>query len=362
MIDGSLYHSIYLIVVIILTIGCSNRYASYPAERIGRQEKSSQIGLAVLAVAFILFIGLRPPHRSFVDMNNYIAFYDAEQAGHSVFRFNPDTENLLFDNLFSYLAVNDFEITLFFAIIAAIYFGGTAWALARLFPKDAFYAYVVFLAAFSTFSYSTNGIKAGAAAAIFLVAFSYRDKVWLSLLIALLSWCFHHSMYVVVAAYAVTLLLKNPKYYLGFWLVCIVLGLLHLNPFAQQMVELSDERGGRYLTASYEWGGKTGFRLDFLLYSSFPVVVGYYAIFMHKVKDALYSNLFNLYVLCNSLWILVMYVPFNNRIAYLSWFLYPVVLVYPLFKIRFIPRQYSMLNKVVWIQLAFLLFMSLIYY
>lgn len=306
---------------------------------------------------------MRPAHRAFVDTNNYIQYFDFSKAHNSGFKFDPTAENLIFDNIFSYLAINDYSIELFFVFIATVYFGCMAWALIRMFPQDAFYAFVIYLAAFSTFSYGTNGIKAGAAAAVFLVALSYRSKIWLSLLIAMLSWGFHHSMHMVIVAYAITFWIKAPKIYLFIWFICILCGMLHINPLLNIMTNLTDERGAQYLTTmNDQWGGKVGFRLDFLIYSACPIIVGYYTIFKRKIQDRIYVNMFNLYVLCNSLWVLCMYIPFNNRIAYLSWFLFPIVLVYPYFNIRFLNHQYIALNKVAWAQLGFTIFMFAIYY
>lgn len=363
MLDGSNHQLIYLIIVTILTYICSRRYRLYSDNRIEHSGKESYIPLFVLCVCLILFIGLRPAHRVFVDMNNYVEYYNNIQTHSSGFEFDYEAENILFDNMFNFLAVNNYSIDYFFLIMSLIYFGCISWALIRLFPQDSFYSFLIYLAGFSTFSYATNGIKAGAAAALFLVAISYRSKIWLSLLIALISWGFHHSMYMVIACYAITFFVKQPKYYLYFWIVCVLLGLLQLNPFAEIMVELSDDSGAAYLTASDdEWGGKTGFRSDFLLYSAFPILIGYYVIFKRKIHDRIYLDIFNLYLICNSLWVLCMYVPFNNRIAYLSWFLLPIIIVYPLFQTKFISNQYDILNKIVWIHLGFTIFMYAVYY
>ena len=46
----------------------------------------------------------------------------------------------------------------------------------------------------------------------------------------------------------------------------------------------------------------------------------------------MYSYLLNSYILCNSFWVMMIRASYSNRFAYLSWFLYPVVLAYPLLK------------------------------
>ena len=123
--------------------------------------KDEPIGKLPIFMAFlILFIGLRPESYVFVDMMNYIetyhAFYENTQ-----FVWDWTTENFIFDNIFAYIGSRNLGTSFFFVIIAAIYFGCAYWGIRRLFPRDTAIAYLTFLGAFSTFSYATNGIKAG---------------------------------------------------------------------------------------------------------------------------------------------------------------------------------------------------------
>jgi hypothetical protein len=146
----------------------------------------------------------------FVDMVNYNVFYDATFG--KDFSFKNNTENLLFDNLFNFLASNRYEITLFFVVIAAIYFGCMYLACKKMFPRDSFFAYIIYLAAFSTFSYATNGVKAGAAASLFLCALAYRnDRWWKSWIFLALSLGFHHSMILPIGSYIACSVYKNTR-------------------------------------------------------------------------------------------------------------------------------------------------------
>ena len=58
-----------------------------------------------------------------------------------------------------------------------------------------------------------------------------------------------------------------------------------------------------------------------------------------------------------------MYAEFTNRIAYLSWFMYPIVLIYPCYAIK--DKLHPLVlnrQKIVLCHLAFTLFMDLVYY
>lgn len=364
MIAAQLYFSVYLAVVIILTIVMSLQYSKYPNSRLQHQQKLTNIGGYLWPVIFTVFIGLRPISYLFVDMVNYNTFYLTFSYGKQ-FHFTWDTENFIFDNLFNWLGSNFYEITIFFLIIATIYFIGTYVALRKIFPQDSVYAFIVFLAAFSTYSYGTNGIKAGAATAIFLCAAAYYRKPLICVLLMFLSLGFHHSMLVPIAAFVISYFFKNFKWHLVIWCITVLIALAHITYFQELFASLSgdDTVATNYLAnESSNWGGKTGFRLDFVLYSSLPIVIGYYAIIAHKFKSRGYSIFLSTYTLSNAVWMLCMYASFTNRIAYLSWFMYPVLIIYPFLEKEFIPRQYSMLNKVVWLQLLFLLAMNFIYY
>ena len=107
-----------------------------------------------------------------------------------------------------YMASKMIPIEMFFLIAAFIYFGCMLIACLRLFPKDQLLALLCCLVAFSTFAYGTNGIKAGMAASIFLVALAYHDKIFISIPIALVSFGMHHGMKLVVVAYLIVLFVK----------------------------------------------------------------------------------------------------------------------------------------------------------
>ena len=115
MIPATYYSSIYLFIIMLFTIfqvvHCNNRF--YNKHRISE---------LFLLFFLILFIGLRPASGVFVDMMNYIGFYIHLEG--SSFIFNPDAENKIFDNLFTYIAAHSMGYTIFFFFFSIIYFTG----------------------------------------------------------------------------------------------------------------------------------------------------------------------------------------------------------------------------------------------
>lgn len=353
---GEYYQPLYLTVVTILTFIQFSRYQKGSIKR-----NNNELFSLIFSVATSLFIGFRPDWYGFTDSRNFIRSIES-LAGYD-FSFTLDTDNILFDNLLVWIGCNSLGWALFFLIIAFIYFVGMWVACKKMFPQDTLAAYLVCLAAFSTFSYATNGIKAGAAASLFLIAIAYQDKKVISIIFLLLSLGFHHSMVMPIAAYILAIIHRNPKTYFFMWIACVFIALLHITFFQSLFAGMTDEQGAGYLMSSgTNWGGREGFRADFVLYSSMPVIVGWKAIFKRNIRSSRYNFLLSLYLITNSIWMLCMYANFTNRIAYLSWSMYPVVLIYPFLNENFGNNRYRTFSYVMLLHLLFTLFMVIVYY
>lgn len=343
MINAEYYKIVYLTIVSVATFFACQRK---------NDTKYSRAEAYILCMFLIVFIGFRPIHKAFVDT---LGYYEA-WALSDWYGFDFGAQNLLFDNIYIYIGALGFDISWFFLLIASIYFGTMLAACQKLFPNNTLLSFLVCLSAFSTYSYSTNGIKAGAAASIFLLAVAYRDKLFISFLLVLISWGFHHSMQLPVVAYCLTLFFKNKNWYFYGWLFCLLMALGHVSFFQNFFAGITDESGAGYLTSD-KYNTIKGFRIDFIIYSSMPILMGYFVKYKYKMEEKIYDIMLNIYLVCNGIWMLCMYAAFTNRIAYLSWFMYPIVLLYPCFTIT---DQYHPLvvnrNKIVVLHLAFTLF------
>ncbi|MDO4462735.1 MAG: EpsG family protein [Bacteroidia bacterium] len=320
------------------------------------------IGSLILCVFLVFFIGFRPHSNAFGDTANF-----AREWGRTSWEgWTWDTENVIFDNLFVYWGTIFDDVTPIFLLCSAIYFSCILIACRKLFPANTLMIFLIYLAAFSSFSYGTNGIKAGAAGAIFLVALAYRTNLVVSIPLVLLSLGFHHSMQMPIAAYIITLVLKNKDWFFYGWLFCLAMAVLHVTFFQELFAGLSDSSGAGYLsndTTAEVQRAKSGFRIDFIVYSAMPVVMGYFVKYKYQLKDTLYDILLNMYLTTNGVWMLCMYAEFTNRIAYLSWFMYPLVLVYPCYAIANERHPLVQNRKAIVLgHLGFTLFMTLIYY
>lgn len=361
---ASLYQYFYLIIVIIMTFSIMSSYCGCGYIKTANQNISNRTGLFFTALCFIMAIGLRPMSRYFVDMLNYNTDYIVFHYG-TPFTFNWNLDNFLFDNLFAWMGSMMFDIRLFFLLIAAIYFGCMAWACAKIFPYNSLLAFVVYLGAFSTFSYGTNGIKAGAAASIFLLALAYRKNKLLVVFFLCVSLGFHHSMMAPIVAFVMAYFYRKPKVYLWGWIVCLILAAAHVTYFMSLFSGYTDEQGAGYLAAGRLQEGVSGFRPDFILYSAVPIFVGYNLIKKKYIESDFYNFLWCTYTMTNCVFLLCTYGTFINRIAYLSWLMYPIVLLYPFVNTDWAEHPKTSnryLKYAVYGHLAFTVFMAFVYY
>lgn len=308
----------------------------------------------LIAAILVLLIGTRPVQVG-SDTTQYIQEYGYLLNNEWSFVWN--TENKLFDNLFALFASFGLSIRCFFLFVAAIYFFCMNITCRKVFPENQEIAFVSCLVAFSTFSYGTDGIKAGVGAAVFLVAVAYHERFWFSFLLAFVSIGLHHSMFLAVIAYALARCVTNMKlYYLG-WLMSVLIAAAHIGFFQTFFARfVSDKAQGYLLGKSF----LTGFRPDFILYSSIPVLIGYLMCFKRNLIDAGYELWLRIYLTTNSVWMLCMYASYTNRIAYISWSMYPIVLLYPYYRLN--EGSINTRKKVVKYHLLFTLFMVFVYY
>lgn len=362
MIVAELYHTVYLLLVTFFSLVWFSKYNNRVGSSFVRPSTSNYTAGVSIAVVLALFIGTRPISPVFPDMPQYVGIL--ERYGGIPFTFDYNADNLIWDNMLLYFASIRLSPIIYYVMIASFYYLGSFFACKRLFPRDYVAAFLVWAVAFSTFSYGTNGLKAGTAATFFLLALSYRKNLKVCLPLAFLSWGIHHSMFVPLLALFVTIIYRKPKYYFYFWLFSIVIAAAHITVFQNLFAGFSDEKGAGYLTAESgdDYAYLTGLRLDFILYSAMPVLMGWYAVNKMKVQSLIYNTLLCMYLLCNGVWALCMYASFTNRIAYLSWFMYPIVLIYPILNEQWFGNRYRTFSKIAWLHLGFTLAMHFIYY
>lgn len=333
-----------------------------------RRGNKDYIIALVIAVVFAFWIGGRPiSGYYFGDTSNYAYSYYLMRGS----MFLPsDSDEWLWYRLM-YICSQVMDVSAFFTLVDIGYFGLTLWACRRLTPNNVLVSFLFCLGAFSFFTYGVNGIRNGLACSIILLMLSFitgnkREKI-VAAALAFIAFNIHRSTALPILMSALSLLyIRNFKTAYIFWILSIFISLVAGGAVSSIFVGLGfDDRLQSYMvsTPKEDVFSHTGFRWDFLIYSMMPIVLGYYIVIKRGIRDRKYELLLNTYTLCNAFWVMVIRASYSNRFAYLSWFMYPVVLAYPLLKLDIWDEQQGKyLKNIMLAHVGFTWFMSTIYW
>lgn len=332
---AKLYHPIFLILSAILTI----YYYSQLQQGIGLNNKKRGYGIMLFyAIAFIIVVGLRPVSGFyFGDTGNYAVGFEHLQ-GTPFF----DVEDERIFHYLTWFCAQTVDVHVYFLIVEILYIVPVLIACKKISPTNPEVMMLFFMTAFSFFSYGTNGIRNGMACSLVILAIAYASdkrligKIIAALLVFIAYGC-HKSTVLPIASMIVCLFFKNTRLIIYFWILSIGISLVAGGSVEAFFTSLGfDDRMSEYSSSNVDESlfSSTGFRWDFLLYSAMPIILGWYAIFKRGIVSEKYSYLLNIYILCNAFWVMMIRASYSNRFAYLSWFIYPIVLAYPLLNFK----------------------------
>lgn len=353
-----IYPTIYNCLVFGLCMIVVMRNYSVEDNTIIYAKPSLPIPAILLTLFLIVFLGTRPSSFVFGDSyfyehtyNNYVDDYE----------FPNLNSEWLWNNMNTLSKNLGFEVHDFFLVVTVLYFGLMLLCCWRLFPNNTWIAVLFFFDSYSCYTYGVNGIRNGLGTSIVLLAVTFlTEKDWrkfVSIPLMLIVYGIHHStMLPSAAALTAAFVIKEPKYAIRFWIASIFISLTMGNAVGDFFASLGfDDRMSSYFqgqedTVTMSKFSDTGFRFDFLLYSAMPVLMAWYVTVKRNFKDRAFNIIANTYILANAFWVMVIRASYSNRFAYLSWFIYPLVIAYPLLRMNIWEDQD---RKTAWILLAY---------
>lgn len=362
--DPSLYYPVFIYSLLLLTIGYSVSISKYGTSLIQRNT-NQPLGLIYIFL-FVLLVGLRPiSGYYFGDTANYAQSYNLFANG--IQQYAPDSKEWFFEWLM-YHCSQIMGVHGFFLVVEVLYILPVLWACKKLVPNHALLLFIACMGAFSFFSYGTNGIRNGMACSLIIAAIActqgnLRQKI-LGGILAFLAFNIHRSTVLPIACVLATFFIKDTRVILGWWIASIFLSLVAGGPIEAFFTGLGfDDRMESYSSENIDASAfsSTGFRWDFLLYSAMPIWLGYYVVIKRRIWDHKYLLLLHTYILCNSFWVMMIRAAYSNRFAYLSWFLYALVLIYPCLKLPIWKDQGKKAALIIMGHLGFTFFMYLLY-
>lgn len=321
-----IYFNVLLLAVIIESLlKVSIRNVNAPTDK-----KNFNVGIFILVIILSVILGFRPGSTSFGDTQLYQYNYEYQEF--------PNEDEPIFNLIGKVCYSLGLPTGLYLSIIAFLYIYLPLLFLNK-YSRAQWLSLLMILASFSFLGYGVNGIRNGLSLSILIYSFIFVDVKgktrWIQLFICyFIAIGIHKSSMLPISCMLISILfIKEPKVAMILWALCIPLSYIAGSNISKLFLGLGfDERLDQYLVGGFF---TTGFRWDFILYSTIPILLAYYIIYFKKVPvDRVYSILVNTYILSNALWIIIIKSSFSNRFAYLSWFLYPIVLVYPLLRFK----------------------------
>ena len=362
--DASLYQPLFLWITALWTVLYGFRsFGSYGYTI--QIEKTYFLFPFLISLVFVFWIGGRPVSYMFGDTVNYALSYSIMPTEGEV---NPDLKSeWVWGGLMLLCKQSGFDIHAFFTIVEAGYILSVLWAVKRFMPTNTALGMLFVFTSLMFFTFGTNGLRNGLACHILLLAMSFffADKYIIGGVLCLVALGIHRSTMLPIAGMLVArFMLKDMKYAILFWIGSILVSLAVGDAATNFFASLGfDDRMSSYNTAEYaNQFSQAGFRWDFLLYSSFPILMGWYVCVKKKIKDDWYKTLCITYCLCNAFWVLVIRAAFSNRFAYLSWFMYPIIIAYPLVNLPIWDDQDRKTAMILFAYCGFTLFMQTIYW
>lgn len=372
-----LYNSVNIYIIFALCVYAYLNYSNMHNEALLYSNSRSISIIHFYILIFIIVVGLRPVKGCFADMRAYTwSFESVIQCGGVDYAMSLSKEWIW--ATYVYILGNLGGIHLIFFATTLCYVLFNYLAIYRLFKYRRDVALLFLFGFFSFFAYATNTIRAGLAMSLVLLALTFLinfnknniKSIVPGIVLCMIAFGIHRSSLLPIASFVLVFTcLRNTKLNIKLWIICVFVSLVigaGLQETVMNMVMSSDFQDQRIVDYMGRQADdtflRTGFRWDFILFSSLPILVGIYVVFIKKVQDETYSLLLNTYIIANAFWVLINRAAFSDRFAYLSWFMFPIVIAYPFLKINIEQNQASLMCKLLLAVSGFTLFMNVAYY
>lgn len=338
MLSAEYYKPFFIHIVLFMVLWTTSGIKLFPAKR--RNDV-----MLIVVFFLIVFIGLRPLSEVFTDMRVYTRSFNLNSFKGRHGEYTWEFLMYLFHQL-------HLDVTSWFLFIAFGYVGLIWKACARIFRKRAWLGMIYFLSSFTFLNYGTNVLRNGLALSLILFGISilirpkYKSK-WVNytyvIVIYLIAFGIHKSSILPALSSLIAFNLKNVRISFSVWIVCLLISYFVSDYTELLFTELDfDDRLESYLSnaPNADKFSHVGFRFDFLAFSVVPLILAYF-IKKKVVLHLTYVHLLNTYLLSNSFWLLCIKANFSDRFAQLSWFMYPLLLLFPLiyYKVKN-PKKY----------------------
>ena len=255
---------------------------------------------------------------SYLDADNYYREYNRELLWGKIQLF-----------LSSVLMKNETLYWLFYTFFYCISYYVVS---KKYFPNEyAGYFVLCVVGCLGFVSYGSNTIRAGFGIALLLLAYCTDNKILKICLSVIAIGCQMSMLLPVVGYFFSVYVIKKYRWCECIWLMSLVI--TSMTSVVSDVMTLFSGLDARIEEMSNFDGTSdvynVGFRYDFLIYSLIPILIAKYNIWNFIKESPTYYIVYKTYLLVHAVWQLLIRIPYTDRVAYLSWFLIPFLLLYP---------------------------------
>ena len=279
----------------------------------------------ILLLFFVIIVGSRSfDHPG--DTGNYLQLF--RTLGNTdlfvtINEFRIEKGFLLLTSILGELIFDERFFLLSVAILQAIlwYICFYKWVESR----NVLLSILIFISLFASYNLGLNVLRQGIAIPLSFIGlkFLFDRKVTAGFIIILLAALFHKSVLLMLVGWLLTIDRINVKYYFILLFVCTLLSILGvfsgLVDFIRSNVDSYRHLVGDYALERYN----VGFRLDFWLFSIFPILLYYVVKDTEKYK---YFKIVKFYSLIFSVFVIMFAIPYSDRVGLYTWLMFPILL------------------------------------
>lgn len=289
----------------------------------------------------LLLIAYRPIGESgFADTAMYIEFFEKSKMENIIY----PTKDIGYGFL-NYLCSKLFSVRAYFVFLSFLGGGIAYFIFDKMDKKNRWLFLGLYYVGIFTFIFHAVIIRQNLAFLVFMLAL-VQDKKYYKISFLILSLLFHKSMIIPFFAYIVVQYYRNINFYLSMWIFFIVFSLVFNTDIINFIENIELESWDKRIRYIYEKDINSGYYSEkkipwkTIVGTFIMILYGYY--FEKMIKDSFYTKQLSLFILANIIWVVFMQTNFHYRIAYLSLFLYPLLILYPL---KFIDSIYRNLVR-----------------
>lgn len=306
-----------------------------------KNPKLEKYFLQYFSYGFVLFvfsvIAFRPiGDFGFPDTKMYTYWFNQSKINNTI-----ATKDIGF-GIFTFILSKLVSLKLFFVICTAFSFGLLFWLSRKIAGNYWFLFFLGTMVSLYFWNQHVFTIRQGLASVIFLTAL-FQRKVAFTFILFLISISFHKSFLLPFFCYLIIYFFKKTRIFISIWLISIPVSYYLGNEIVNFFSDSFSSDVAFYFPPESLENSNNTFRWDVVFYSLIFIIIP----FLYKFKDKIYIDVVNLYILVNSIIIILLWPAsiYIHRFAYLSWFLAPVILYYPLLKHKKIDN-FSLYSKV----------------